>query len=67
VYKFKDTGEGIKEEDLERVFEPYFTTKKNGIGLGLAITRRIVRAHGGEVILKSESGKGTEVTIKIPG
>jgi len=67
VYKFKDTGEGIKEEDLEHVFEPYFTTKKNGIGLGLAITRRIVRAHGGEVILKSESGKGTEVTIKIPG
>jgi two-component system sensor histidine kinase HydH len=61
-----DTGAGIKREDLVHVFDPYFTTKQSGTGLGLAIVHRIVEAHGGEVRLESEPGKGTAVRIVLP-
>ena len=61
-----DTGIGIPKEDLPRVFDPYFTTRSSGTGLGLAIVHKIVEAHGGEVRLESEPGKGTTATIILP-
>lgn len=61
-----DHGVGIEEEDLEKVFQPYFTTKEAGIGLGLAITDRIVREHGGEIRVESVKGKGTTFCLLLP-
>lgn len=63
---FADTGGGISADNITRVFEPYFTTKSSGTGLGLLIVRRIVRAHGGEVIIESAQGKGLTLTIRLP-
>jgi signal transduction histidine kinase len=62
----KDTGKGIPAEDLEKMFEPYFSTKKLGIGLGLTITRRFVEEHGGTISAESTLGHFTTVTIKVP-
>jgi PAS domain S-box-containing protein len=62
---FADTGGGMTQETMARVFEPYFTTKKTGSGLGLMITQRIVRAHGGEVVLESDPGRGLRLTIRL--
>lgn len=61
-----DTGAGISPENLSRVFEPYFTTKSGGSGLGLLIVRRIIREHGGELALESKEGKGLTLTIRLP-
>ncbi|HEY7676543.1 MAG TPA: ATP-binding protein [Candidatus Methylomirabilis sp.] len=63
---FRDTGGGIPAEDLPRVFEPYFTTKEAGIGLGLAITKKIVEEHGGSIGVESRPGEGTRVAIVLP-
>ena len=63
---FTDTGGGISAENLSRVFEPYFTTKSSGTGLGLLIVRRIVREHGGEMSIQSSEGKGLILTIRLP-
>ena len=63
---FTDTGGGISPENLSRVFEPYFTTKNGGSGLGLLIVRRIVREHGGELAIESSEGKGMTLTIRLP-
>jgi two-component system sensor histidine kinase PilS (NtrC family) len=63
---FEDTGAGIAAEDLPRVGEPFFTTKRGGTGLGLAIAQRIVERHGGVLILESESGRGTTARVQLP-
>jgi nitrogen fixation/metabolism regulation signal transduction histidine kinase len=63
---FADQGTGIKPEDVGKIFQPYFTTKEAGIGLGLAITERIVREHGGEITVESKIDKGTVFTVTLP-
>ena len=63
---FNDTGGGISQERMGKLFQPYFTTKSSGSGLGLLIVRRIVREHGGEIEIESNEGKGTRVTIHLP-
>ncbi len=63
---FTDTGEGISASEMSDVFQPYFTTKKSGTGLGLLIIRRIIREHGGDIKISSEKNKGTSVTISLP-
>jgi PAS domain S-box-containing protein len=63
---FADTGGGISAENMSKIFEPYFTTKAGGTGLGLLIVRRIVREHGGEIDLASDEGKGLTFTIRLP-
>jgi two-component system sensor histidine kinase HydH len=61
-----DTGHGINKKDLSNIFDPYFTTKQSGTGLGLAIVHKIIESHHGEVIVESDLGKGTTVTIFLP-
>jgi signal transduction histidine kinase/DNA-binding response OmpR family regulator len=61
-----DTGCGIAPENLSRIFDRYFTTKKEGTGLGLAVVERIIKAHGGRVSVKSEPGKGTSFFVNLP-
>lgn len=61
-----DSGSGIPAADLPRVFDPYFTTKPAGTGLGLPIVQKIVEAHGGSIELASEPGKGTTATLLLP-
>jgi signal transduction histidine kinase len=61
-----DTGQGIAPEDMERIFTPFFTTKKTGTGLGLAIASRIIKAHGGRINVTSELGRGTKFVIWLP-
>ena len=63
---FTDHGSGISPEDIEKIFQPYFTTKEAGIGLGLAITERIIKEHGGEIVAESKPGAGTTFTVTLP-
>ena len=62
-----DTGTGIEEEELGLLFEPFYSTKPGGSGLGLAMVYRIVEAHGGSIRVSSSKGTGTEFTISLPG
>jgi two-component system NtrC family sensor kinase len=66
VTEFKDNGCGIPEENLEKLFEPLFTTRAKGIGLGLAVSKRIIEAHDGSIEVESEIGKGATFTIRLP-
>ncbi|WP_220200419.1 ATP-binding protein, partial [Ktedonospora formicarum] len=61
-----DTGEGIRPEQLGRIFQPFFTTKAHGIGLGLAITRRLVEDHGGYIRVEGHYGYGATISIRLP-
>lgn len=61
-----DTGKGIAPEDLERIFVPFHTTKTQGTGLGLPISRQLMEQHGGSIGVKSQSGEGTTFTIELP-
>lgn len=64
--KFTDNGCGIPEENLEKIFEPLYTTKPKGIGLGLAITKRVIEENGGRIEVASQVDKGTAFTIRLP-
>jgi PAS domain S-box-containing protein len=63
---FRDTGPGLPPDKLGRLFDPYFTTKDKGSGLGLIIVQRILRDHGGEIEIHSEPGRGTTFTLLLP-
>ena len=64
--KIIDHGSGISKDDLSKVFEPYYTTKKSGNGIGMMIVHRIMRDHGGDVGIDSKVGAGTIVTLRFP-
>ena len=64
--KIKDTGEGISPENLEKIFEPYFSTKETGTGLGLAIVKKIIDDHNGKIEVESKEKEGTKFTVKLP-
>ena len=66
LIKISDTGLGIPEEIRTRIFEPNFSTKTDGMGLGLAIARRVIEDHGGTISCSSERGKGTTFEIRLP-
>jgi signal transduction histidine kinase len=66
VIAVQDTGGGMDAESLERVFEPYFSTKTTGTGLGLPIARRNIELSGGSITVDSEKGRGTRVTLRLP-
>jgi signal transduction histidine kinase len=63
---FTDTGPGIPPEHRQKIFEPYFTTKKEGTGLGLAIVNRVIEDHHGTITVESEEGEGTTITLILP-
>lgn len=65
VISVEDSGSGILPEVLERIFVPFFTTKKNGSGIGLSLCKQIIMNHGGEISVESEDGKGTTVEIRL--
>ena len=62
----KDTGSGIKPDDMARIFEPFYSTNPMSSGLGLAIAHRIITAHNGDINVESRIGEGTVVTITLP-
>jgi signal transduction histidine kinase len=66
VVKIRDNGSGIAEENLSKLFEPYFTSKRNGLGLGLAATLNILQSHKGRIEVTSEMNKGSQFTITFP-
>jgi PAS domain S-box-containing protein len=66
VLTVEDTGVGIAEENLKKLFKPFFTTKERGTGLGLAICKRFVELHGGHIFVESKVGHGTKFTIRLP-
>jgi signal transduction histidine kinase len=61
-----DTGTGIAADAIDKIFDAYYSTKKAGTGLGLAMTRRIIEEHGGQIGVRSELGKGSDFFMKLP-
>ncbi|MGO9379882.1 MAG: ATP-binding protein [Dissulfurispiraceae bacterium] len=66
VLSISDNGEGVAQENLPKIFEPFFSTREAGLGLGLPLTRRVIEEHGGRVDFKSEPSKGSEMIFTIP-
>lgn len=64
--RVSDTGSGIPDEEIKRIFQPFYTTKESGTGLGLSISYGIIRGHGGDIEVKSEAGKGTTFSVILP-
>jgi signal transduction histidine kinase len=67
-FSISDTGHEIKKEDVDKIFDPFITTKDKGkgIGIGLAISKRIIEDHGGKISAVSSSGEGTTFTVCLP-
>ena len=63
---FTDTGLGIPDDNLDRIFDPLFTTKAKGIGLGLALVKTLVEGHGGTINVESGVGEGSAFTVRLP-
>ncbi|WP_242393604.1 GAF domain-containing protein [Anaeromyxobacter oryzisoli] len=66
LVEIEDSGAGIPDEVRSRIFEPFFTTKASGTGLGLAVVKRIVEGHGGEISVRSRPGAGTTISLRFP-
>ena len=66
VVSISDNGIGMDSDTLGRIFEPYFTTKANGTGLGMTMSYKIIKEFGGDIQVKSEKGKGTVFLISLP-
>jgi signal transduction histidine kinase len=66
LIKIKDTGEGVSEEIKEKIFEPFFSTKKEGLGLGLPLAKKVIEEHNGKIEFLSKLGQGSEVKIYLP-
>ena len=66
IIELADTGCGIKEEDIKNIFNPFFTTKPQGTGLGLAVTHKIIQEHNGKIKVESTWGIGTTFKIYLP-
>jgi two-component system sensor histidine kinase HydH len=66
IIKVKDSGPGIPEENLSRIFQPYFTTRDKGTGLGLSIAYRIINDHKGRIMVESKKGEGTTFIVRLP-
>jgi len=64
--KISDTGKGIYEEAMDKIFQPFFTTKSKGTGLGLAITKRLIEEHGGTISVESTPESGTTFIVRLP-
>lgn len=64
--EIKDTGMGMEKEMLNRIFDPYFSTKDVGTGLGLPIAKKIIEDHGGSIQASSEENKGTKILVTLP-
>ena len=64
--RVSDSGSGMSQATVDKLFTPYFTTKASGTGLGLTITRQIIEQHDGEIIVQSRQGKGSTFTILLP-
>ncbi|HBX43608.1 MAG TPA: histidine kinase, partial [Deltaproteobacteria bacterium] len=62
----EDTGTGVGESDRQQLFRPFFTTRERGVGMGLAICRRIMEENGGSIAVETETGKGSRFTVKMP-
>ena len=61
-----DTGPGIGEEEAKKIFEPFYTTKDQGLGLGMPYARKVIDQHGGTISLRSQPGQGTTISIALP-
>ncbi|GAJ07930.1 unnamed protein product, partial [marine sediment metagenome] len=66
IIKIEDSGRGIAEEDKQHIFEPFFSRKKKGLGIGLFLTKKIVEAHEGKIEVQSKIGQGTTFLLQIP-
>lgn len=66
LIRISDNGHGIAAESLEKVFIPFYSTKKTGTGIGLSLSRQIMRRHGGDITLVSEPGAGATFTLRFP-
>jgi signal transduction histidine kinase len=64
--EIKDTGPGMSPDRIKEIFEPFNTTKSRGLGLGMPYAQKIIQQHGGQIIVESELGKGTQVKIELP-